>query len=187
MIYRFYIVSDEVDNFKREISIDADDNFLSLRNAILDSVGYTRDQIDSFFICDDDWSKRQEITIMDMGTDSDDEIWIMDETPISELIEDDGQKLIFVFDYISDRAFFMEMKESTPGKNLTEPLLQTSTGKAPAQLMDIDLVTEKAKPAKKAAVASEFDDLDSDFYGDESYNDDEFEAAGFDDFNFDEE
>ncbi len=31
MIYKFRIVSDEVDNFKREIAIDADATFLSLR------------------------------------------------------------------------------------------------------------------------------------------------------------
>ena len=37
MIYKFCIVSDEVDNFKLEIAIDSDDTFLRLRNAILDS------------------------------------------------------------------------------------------------------------------------------------------------------
>ncbi|MEF9924599.1 MAG: hypothetical protein RR854_08515, partial [Muribaculaceae bacterium] len=87
MIYKFCIVSDEVENFKREISIDADDTFLSLRNAILDSVGYTKDQMDSFFICNDDWSKDKEITLADMGSDSDEDIWIMEDTPINELIE----------------------------------------------------------------------------------------------------
>ena len=30
MIYKFRIVSDEVDNFKREIAIDADDTFFAL-------------------------------------------------------------------------------------------------------------------------------------------------------------
>ena len=39
MIFTFRIVSDEVDNFKREIKIDADNTFLDLRNAICDSVG----------------------------------------------------------------------------------------------------------------------------------------------------
>ena len=68
MIYKFRIVSDEVDNFKRVIAIDADDTFESLRNAILESVDYTKDQMDSFFICDEDWSKRTEITLADMGS-----------------------------------------------------------------------------------------------------------------------
>ena len=57
MIYKFRIVSDEVDNFKREICIDSDASFLELHDAILDSVGFSKDQMTSFFICDDDWEK----------------------------------------------------------------------------------------------------------------------------------
>ena len=94
MVYKFNIVSDEVENFKREIAIDSDDNFLSLRNAILDSCGYNKDQIDSFFICDEDWQKEKEITLADMGSDSDEDIWIMEKTPLNELIEDEGQKIL---------------------------------------------------------------------------------------------
>ena len=67
MIYKFRIVSDEVDNFKLEIAIDSDDTFLRLRNAILDAVGYTKDQFDSFFICGDDWTKEKEITLTEMN------------------------------------------------------------------------------------------------------------------------
>ena len=116
MIYRFNIVSDEVNNFKRVIEIDSDATFFDLRNAILDSVDYTKDQMDSFFICDDDWSKRIEITLTDMGTDSDVDVYLMEDTKLSDLIEEDDQKLLYVFDYLTERAFFMEMKESIPGK-----------------------------------------------------------------------
>lgn len=182
MIYKFYIVSDEVDNFKREISIDADDTFLSLRNAILDSVGYSKDQMDSFFICDEDWAKKQEITLMDMGTDSDEDIWIMDSTQLSELIEDDGQKLLFIFDYMTDRAFFMEMKESIPGKNLKDPICQKKEGNPAPQFMDIEEITEKA--STNSSIPS---DLDADFYGDESFNDDEFDMEGFEDMPLEDE
>ena len=58
MIYRFLILSDEVDNFSREITIDSEATFLDLQNVILDSVNYTKDQITSFFICDEDWGKK---------------------------------------------------------------------------------------------------------------------------------
>ncbi|MEG2675222.1 MAG: hypothetical protein RR938_08980 [Muribaculaceae bacterium] len=181
MIYKFCIVSDEVENFKREISIDADDTFLSLRNAILDSVGYTKDQMDSFFICNDDWSKDKEITLADMGSDSDEDIWIMEDTPINELIEDDGQKLLYVFDYMTDRAFFMEMKESIPGKDLKDPICQKKEGKPAPQFVEIDVVNEKAA----IVVAAASQDLDADFYGDESFNEDELDTEGFDDLTFD--
>ena len=68
MIYKFLLISDEVDQFAREISIDSEATFLDLHNAILDSVNFTKDQITSFFICDDDWEKKTEITLMEMDT-----------------------------------------------------------------------------------------------------------------------
>lgn len=111
MIYRFNLISDEVDDFKLEIQIDSDDTFLSLRNVILDAAGYTKDQMDSFIICDEEWNKEKEVTLTDMGADSDEDIWLMDETKISELIDDEGDRLMFVFDYLTNRAFFMELKE----------------------------------------------------------------------------
>ena len=79
MIYRFNLISDEVDDFKLEIQIDSDDTFLSLRNVILDAAGYTKDQMDSFIICDEEWNKEKEVTLTDMGADSDEDIWLMDE------------------------------------------------------------------------------------------------------------
>ena len=45
MIFNFRIVSDEVDNFKREIKIDAEATFLDLKNAICDAVGYDKNQM----------------------------------------------------------------------------------------------------------------------------------------------
>lgn len=181
MVYKFCIVSDEVDNFKREIAIDADDNFLSLRNAILESVGYSKDQMDSFFICDEEWNKEKEITLTDMGSDSDEDIWIMEDTPLSELIEDDGQKLLFVFDYMTDRAFFMEMKESIPGKNLKDPVCQKKEGNAAPQFIDIDDISVKAP-----VITSNISDLDADFYGEDSYNEDELDIEGYDNLNMEE-
>ena len=122
MVYRFKIVSDEVDNFRREIEIDSDANFLELRNAILDSVGYTKDEMNSFFLCDDGWQKCEEITLEDMGSSSDEDIWIMEDTHINELVEEEGQRLIFVFDYLTERSFFMELKSIITGKTIMDPL-----------------------------------------------------------------
>lgn len=62
MIYRFTIISDEVDDFVREIQIDPEATFFDLHEAILKAANYTNDQMTSFFICDDDWEKEKEIT-----------------------------------------------------------------------------------------------------------------------------
>ena len=63
MIYRFTIISDEVDDFVREIQIDPEATFYDFHEAILKSVGYANDQMTSFFICDDDWEKGKEVTL----------------------------------------------------------------------------------------------------------------------------
>lgn len=184
MIFNFRVVSDEVDNFKREIKIDADATFLSLKNAICDAVGYDKNQMCSFFLCDQNWEKEKEITLEDMGTDSDQDVWLMDETILSDYIEDEGQRLIFTFDYMTDRSFFIEMKEMITGKNLKDPLCTLSVGHAPAQMMDMDEFETKIDA--KAAAASSGVDLDEDFYGSSEFNEDEFDAAGFDEMTFDE-
>lgn len=174
MIYRFKLVSDEVANFSREIEIDSEASFLQLRNAILESVGYSKDELDSFFLCDDDWQKEEEITLEDMGTASDQDVWLMETTPLNEMIEDEGQKLIFVFDYMTERSFFMEMREAIPGKNLSEPICTIKQGTAPKQVVDMEEFEKKidSKLAKDLEIGDEF-------YGDTQYNDEEIE--GYDD------
>ena len=71
MIYKFVLVSDEEPDFMREISINSDANFSELHEAILNSVNYDSGAITSFFICNDEWEKEQEITLIEMDTDSD--------------------------------------------------------------------------------------------------------------------
>lgn len=176
MIFKFKLVSEDVSNFSREIEIDADSTFLQLRNAILDSVDYSKDDIDSFFLCDDDWSREEEITLTEMDSSSDRDIWLMENTPLNEMIEEDGQKLVFVFDYLTDRCFYMEMKESVPGKHLSEPICTLKKGKAPAQFIDIDEFETKIDlSAAKTDV-----DLDMDDIYDANQYDEEDLASGFD-------
>ena len=48
MVYKFLILSDEVDNFQREIEIDSEATFLQFHEAIQESAGYDKKQITSF-------------------------------------------------------------------------------------------------------------------------------------------
>lgn len=173
MIYKFLIVSDEVDDFKRVIKIDSDATFKELNDAILDSVGYTHDQMTSFFICEDDWEKRTEVTLVDMGRDSDEDIWLMESTRLSDLVEDEGQRLMYVFDYLTDRAFFMELRETIFGDELDSAVCTKSVGDAPAQMVDFEDIEKKI--AQQAAA----DDLDADFYGSDEYDASELDLDSY--------
>ncbi len=179
MIYKFLIGSEESENFKLEIVIDASDTFLRLRNTILEAAGYDKNQMDSFVICDDDWSKEKEVTYFDMDTDSDEDIWIMEDTPLDELLDDEGQKLKFVFDYMTDRYFYMILKETLPGKNLHDPLCQRKEGKAPQETLVSDYFSDP-KPVKIEDTPIE--ELDEQFFGEEDFNEEELAELN-DEFN----
>ena len=184
MIFKFRIVSDGVENFKREIQIDAQATFTDLKNAICDSVGYEKTQLDSFFICDDDWEKEKEIAYEDMGFDSDQEVWTMDDEVLEDFIDDEGQKMLFVFDYMTDRALYMEMTEIITGKTLKDPVCSLALGQAPPQYMDMDEFDKQvdAKAAKTKEKLEE--DLGEEFYGSEEFSPEEFEAAGYDELDY---
>ena len=177
MIYKFTVLSDEIDNFVRIIKIDPEATFLDLHNAILKSVNYEANQMTSFFICSDDWEKGQEVTLIEMDSSSEYDNLVMEDTVLDELLMDEKQKLIFVFDMISDRAFFMELTEMIPGKDIDEAVCTTSTGSAPVQIAE---ETDFATPQKMQIPS------DENFYGDEEFEIDELDEEGFGDLNFDE-
>lgn len=182
MIYKFVLISNEVDGFMREISIDSEAKFIDLHNAILDSVKYTKDGITSFYICDEDWEREQEITLFDMETGMDEDNYTMDDTVLSELITDEEQKLLYVFDNITDRAFYIELKEIVPGKDLKDPVCSASIGNPPEQYQ-IEDFSDISKGGKNAGGS----EIDENFYGDEDFDIDELDADGFSDMNFDDD
>ncbi|MDR2232175.1 MAG: hypothetical protein LBE56_03510 [Tannerella sp.] len=172
MVFRFLIVSDEVANFKREIQISSEATFLDLHHAILDATQYKRGEMSSFFICDDDWRKKKEITLVDMGASSEADIFLMDETKLEELLTDEQQRLLYVFDYMTERMFFMELSEIITGKTLDEPVCSLSIGEPPVQFISFEDMEK--------SITSHV--LDEDFYGDSDFNDDELDSLDLGDY-----
>lgn len=170
MIFRFLMLSDEVDNFRREIQIDADDTFFDLHKAILKSVNYKDGEMTSFFICNDDWEKEKEITLIEMDTTSEEDSYTMAASVLNDFLEDEKQKLMYVFDYMTERAFFMELREIITGKNLKDAICSKSIGEAPVQFMEFETFDTSSKTI----------DTGETFYGDESYDIDELDVDGFD-------
>ena len=181
MIYKFLLLSDEVETFSREICIDSEATFLELNDAILESVNYTKDQLTSFFMCEDNWEKKEEITLIEMDSSSDEDVWLMEDTRLSELIEDEHQSMLFVFDMMADRSFFMELREIELGKNLLDPLCTKVKGKAPKQVMSLEELD------KKMATTSSIDIDEDDFGIENGYNPDELDTDGFSDMDFSED
>ena len=174
MVYKFRLLSDEVEDFRRDIEIDSDATFLDLHKAILESVNYPDDQMTSFFICNDNWVKLVEITREDMGGMSEDENYVMEDTVIGDVIEDEKQRLVYVFDPLGDRVFYMELSKIEFGKDIDKAVCTRSVGEAPAQTLDFEELMSKGN----TNIANE--DINEDFYGSDGYNDDDIDEEGFD-------
>ena len=101
---------------------------------------------------------------------SEEDAYIMKETRLSELLEDEKQKLIYVFDPLAERVFFIELSEIITGKDLDKAVCTRKEGEAPQQTIDFD--------EQMAATTSV--DLGENFYGDESYDMEDFDEDGFD-------
>jgi hypothetical protein len=180
MLYKFVLISDEVENFVRKIEIDSEKTFFDLQKAILEAVKYSKEELTTFYICSEFWEKEIEVLPFDTGSDTSFTTYLMNETKLDELIENEGQKLLFVFDMLNERSFFIELKEIITGKTLTKPICTLKRGNPPVQLIESDDFFEKINKNSKSNI------FDDDNYDDEGYNEDELDADGYSDFDFSE-
>ncbi|MCL2597173.1 MAG: hypothetical protein FWD66_05850 [Paludibacter sp.] len=175
MIYKFNIVSDESDDFRLVVTIDSGATFLELNDIILKSTKYTTDQITSFYLCNEGWEKEQEITLIEMDTSFEFDNFVMDKTIIEDLVTEEKQKLLFVFDMINDRVFYLTLAKIITGKNQDKPQCILCQGRVPKQIFDPEIFRGGGNSTA----------LDENFFGDSDYDSSELDEDGFSDMDFD--
>lgn len=134
MIYKFRVVSDEVELFARNIEINAESTFLQLHEAIQASVKFDSTQLASFYIGDKDWTRGQQITLLDMS-DADDDTLLMSDVMLTDHIKKVNDNLVYVFDFFNDRAFYVtlaEIKKVDPKAHYPQSI--GAIGEAPKQV-----------------------------------------------------
>jgi hypothetical protein len=136
MVSVFRLISDEQDNFLRDFEIKSDQSFYDLHLAIQNNLCYDKSQVASFFLCDDRWEKLQEITLVGISDDEAHKLLFMDKEVIQDHVCDLKQKLLYVYDFFNERAFFMELLEiKEEDKKATYPLCSSAKGKPPQQIL----------------------------------------------------
>jgi hypothetical protein len=145
MIYLFRIISDENPVFFRDIVADASDTFLEFHQTLQKDLGYDPTQLASFFITNHQWEKQQEITLIDMMTDPGVSTTTMDQASLGEHLQELNQRMIYVFDFFSNRAFFIELIETADESTAKKtPFIGHSKGEPPPQLALDRLLSEDA-------------------------------------------
>lgn len=123
--YRFRLLFEEQDDFLRDFEIKPGQTFKDFHDIIYQSIELEGNELASFFICDPRWNKQREITLIDMGlkvpdTDFDDEderkpvnvpipVMIMEDVKIREVIDDPHQRILFEYNFLNPRTFFIEL------------------------------------------------------------------------------
>jgi hypothetical protein len=137
MVYVFEVSSTENPDFKRLIHLSADHTFEDFHKIIQNTCNYDQTQLASFFLTDDNWRRKIEICALEAG-ETDPKQVSMHNTKLRKYLGEAGQKLVYVFDFLNERLFYLELKEKNMKKDLKEPFVAHEKGNAPSQFQEID-------------------------------------------------
>lgn len=118
-IYKFRLLSDQNDEFVRDIEIQAIQTFEDFHHTIADCAPLYGSELASFHICDQKWNKLKEITLIDMleGQELDDEedgkpleeTFIMKDSKIKDFINEPHQRLLYEYDFLNLSTLYIEL------------------------------------------------------------------------------
>jgi len=133
-VYRFRVSFEDYDDVVREIDIRPNQTFAELHQAIHQSTGYNPDYSSSFYVSNDQWTKGEEIAYKPNQRKQDRGVALMENSKLSNFIDDPHQKFYYTFNF--DRPFdfhveLVKILDETAGK--TYPLVVKSVGEAPKQ------------------------------------------------------
>ena len=174
-IYRFRISFEDFDDIVREIDIKTNQTFEDLHRAIHRSTGYNAEKPSSFYVSTDNWIKGDEIAILPNQRKIDNGVTLMENSRLSNFIEDPHQKFYYIYNFERPFDFHVELikiiLENDP--NIEYPFLVKSTGEAPKI---IDNSNAAGFAVSSSAASSDFDFLNEmDFVPEDT---EELEAMG---------
>ena len=101
------------EDFLREYELRTTNSFLDFHSLIQDSVSFSNKELASFFICDGEWNRRLEITLLDMQDEAAEEgtepVMSMDRALLRDFMEEPRQRIIYEYDFLNPKSFFIEL------------------------------------------------------------------------------
>ena len=175
MVYKFRVILDTEDDVFRDIAILEDDTLEDLHNAIVNSFGFDGLEIASFYTCDDKWNQEDEIPLFDTG-DVIGEQKIMSDYTLSDILDTENTKIIYVYDFLNMWTFLVELaavEDQVIGNTYPETLF--SHGEMPMDAPEKDFTD---------STTSDFD------YDEDDYDEDDLDMLdggdNFEDYGFEE-
>ncbi|WP_299625026.1 hypothetical protein [uncultured Tenacibaculum sp.] len=165
MMYKVRVILDVEEDVIRTILVDENQTLEQLHKTIANSFGFDGSEMASFYTSDNGWNQGEEIPLFDM---SESEVGLSMSTCIlKEILPNQNDKLIYVYDFLHMWTFYVEVIEKSP-EAIQEPKIVLSVGEVPNEAPD--------KVFESDNIA---DDFDSEF--NDSFND----FDNIDDIDFD--
>jgi hypothetical protein len=101
MIYKLRVILDAKEDVFRDLAVDSNDTLEDFHNSISQSFGLDGGEMASFYTCDQEWNQEDEIPLFAM-----EDGMSMGAVQIKDIIDQDKNKLIYVYDFLLMWTFF---------------------------------------------------------------------------------
>src|SRR5215475_7866619 len=144
-ILKFRIYFEEDDSIYRDVAVRHTQSFLQLHQIILKAYEFDNKHQATFFRSNDHWQRGREISLEKYDKPYKVEPLLMDATPIGSEIRDPNQKFIYVYDFVKNWGFLVELinVSKEEGNKSDYPAVVKSEGIAPSQYGTKGLVGDK--------------------------------------------
>ncbi len=144
-VLKFRIYLEEDDSVYRDVAVRHTQSFQQLHNIILKAYEFDNKHQATFFRSNDNWQRGREITLEKYDKQYKAEPLLMAETVINSEIKDPNQKFVYVYDFVKNWSFMVELISVSKEENakLDYPVLVKSEGIGPSQYGTRGLVGDK--------------------------------------------
>ncbi|MFI5192785.1 MAG: hypothetical protein ACHQD7_01975 [Chitinophagales bacterium] len=144
-VLKFRIYFEEDDSVYRDVAVKHNQHFLQLHQGILKAYEFDNKHQATFFRSNDHWQRGREISLEKYDREYKVPPLIMGEAPIGSEIKDPNQKFVYVYDFVRNWTFLVELIHVSKEENnkLEYPAIVKSEGIAPSQYGTRGLVGDK--------------------------------------------
>jgi hypothetical protein len=144
-ILKFRIYFEEDDSVYRDVAVKHTQSFVELHTIILKAFEFDNKHAATFFRSNDHWQRGREISLQQYDKPYKVTPLLMAETTIGSEIKDPNQKFVYVYDFVRNWSFLVELINVSREENpkLDYPVVIKSEGIGPSQYGTKGLVGDK--------------------------------------------
>ena len=163
-MYKIRIILDTKEDVIRTLLVDNTINLGDLHLTIAKSFGFKGQEMASFYRIDEEWNQGEEIPLFNMAEAG--EGISMQTCVLNTTLPEEGNKLIYVYDFLNMWTFYVEVIEVSSEEKEGLPLIILTVGEIPAEAPEKEFVADKLDGEE------DIDDLDDEFghFDDFDYN-----------------